>query len=445
MRKKLLYWGLGGLVLLALTAVLVCLMAARAAGCELIHTVQWMQDGKIVAEQHVLHGMRLQDVSVQAGGQRFLGWLDEDGAAVTPGGQRAGRSAVYTAQLAPALREGHPAFLFFDKNGLLQPDAPFTGPALDEALEALRAPGAPGALPGLTAETLTRGALLDALDGWFSAAALDALREAADEAPLTRADAAQLLCVLLGRAAEPDALGEPVIADLTAEHAQYAALLEAAFSHRPEADGAPCRLDLTKDDAPHPEPGFLRDGAALYYVQEDGRLLKNGDVGTLHFDGTGRYTSGNEELDGYVSAILQQLDPDGEMTRDELLEAAYDHVVHGYTYLRVNYYDFGATGWEIDEALGMFRRGRGNCYCYAAAFWSLARALGYEARAISGTMTETNQPHGWVEIDFDGVPYVYDTETEYAYYRDGRTPKRMFHCSYAAVASWHYRRPAANA
>ena len=442
MVKKVLYWGLGGLILLALTAVLVCLMAARADGCEIVHTVRWMQDGEVLAEQRVLHGMRVKDVSAQPEGARFLGWLDEDGAAVSPGGQKAMRSAVYTAQLAPALRGGHPAFLFFDDIGLLRPDAPFTGAALDAALEALRAPEAAGALPGLTAETLTRGQLLAALDGWFAVPALEALgAEADDGAALTRADAAALLNTLLGRAADPDALGAPDIADLTAEHAQYAALLEAAFSHEPEADGAPCRLELTHGDAPHPEPGFLRDGAALYYVQEDGSLLKNGEVGTLHFDENGRYTSGNAELDGYVNAILLELDPDGTMTRDALLEAAYDHVVHGYTYLRVNYYDFGATGWEIDEALGMFRRGRGNCYCYAAAFWSLARALGYDARAISGTMTETNQPHGWVEIDFDGVPYVFDTETEYAYYRDGRTPKRMFHCSYAAVASWHYRRP----
>ena len=227
MVKKVLYWGLGGLILLALMAVLVCLMAARADGCEIVHTVQWVQDGEVLAEQRVLHGMRVKEVPAQAAdGARFLGWLDEGGNAVTPGGEKAVRSAVYTAQLAPALREGHPTFLFFDDIGLLRPDEPFTGEELDAALDALRAPDAEGTLPGLTAETMTRSELLDALDGWFSVTALEALGEQEDDgAALTRADAAALLNTLLGREADADALGTPDIADLTEEHAQYLSLI----------------------------------------------------------------------------------------------------------------------------------------------------------------------------------------------------------------------------
>ena len=43
-----------------------------------------------------------------------------------------------------------------------------------------------------------------------------------------------------------------------------------------------------------------------------------------------------------------------------------------FQYLTRNYYDSGATGWDIDEALTIFRTNKGNCYCYAAAFWAAA-------------------------------------------------------------------------
>ena len=37
------------------------------------------------------------------------------------------------------------------------------------------------------------------------------------------------------------------------------------------------------------------------------------------------------------------------------------------------------TGWEIPEAITLYETGKGNCYCYAGVFLSLARGLGYNA------------------------------------------------------------------
>ena len=66
------------------------------------------------------------------------------------------------------------------------------------------------------------------------------------------------------------------------------------------------------------------------------------------------------------------------------------------------------------EALTILRTGRGNCYCYAGIFCLLARQLGYDAKAIAGSTNWDPRPHAWVEIEFDGVPYIFDTEMEMA-------------------------------
>ena len=66
----------------------------------------------------------------------------------------------------------------------------------------------------------------------------------------------------------------------------------------------------------------------------------------------------------------------------------------------------------------MYSTGRGNCYCYASAFWAAARALGFDAKIVSGTYGEEEAPHGWVEILRGGERYTYDVEIEMAVRRD---------------------------
>ena len=188
------------------------------------------------------------------------------------------------------------------------------------------------------------------------------------------------------------------------------------------------------------EPGFVNIDGWLYYVQEDGYFLTDGDVGQLHFDSNGRYTSGDAELDGYVTELIrgfQEENPDKDQFG--LLRVAYDHcVTGGYEYLRRNIYKKGHTGWEIEDAKVMFESGRGNCYNFAAIFWSLARGLGYEAYAIAGNCTKTVQPHGWVQIEIDGADYFFDPEWHYDYIHDGREVKDMFMISMKAASWWYY-------
>ena len=54
--------------------------------------------------------------------------------------------------------------------------------------------------------------------------------------------------------------------------------------------------------------------------------------------------------------------------------------------------------------------GRGLCYCYAAYMYYLCRRIGYNPTAISGGYGTKNADHGWIEIKFGGVPYIFDPE-----------------------------------
>ena len=118
------------------------------------------------------------------------------------------------------------------------------------------------------------------------------------------------------------------------------------------------------------------------------------------------------------------------------LRAAYDWCVYNLSYVRdqsVN--DTNYTSRELAH-IGFSTRG-GNCYVFAACFYELASCLGYDAHQISGTVPSRRGGwtiHSWVEIDIDGITYVFDPEFEYVNpeERDGW----MFH--YGKTGTWVY-------
>lgn len=62
-----------------------------------------------------------------------------------------------------------------------------------------------------------------------------------------------------------------------------------------------------------------------------------------------------------------------------------------------------------------FEQHRGNCYCYAAAFYFLAKGLGYDAEFVEGQVGMASGgygPHGWVVINIDGASYICDPEAQ---------------------------------
>ena len=254
-------------------------------------------------------------------------------------------------------------------------------------------------------EALTREELKSALDALFDPETVGPVLEALPETEsdsTTRAEFAYSVSRLLGSESAAEEVYYPDVAPTRWASAE---LLAAAGGGT-----------LTKDSlASMTRDGFLWFGGYLYRLGDDGYFLTDSELDGLYFDKNGRYTSGSAELDDYVAQTLCDfMTPDAARLDD--LKAIYYHVKNDFQYRTRNYYDSGATGWDIDEALTIFRTNKGNCYCYAGAFCALARGLGYNARTYSGSIGIENQPHAWTEITLDGKIYICDPEIEMNYW-----------------------------
>ncbi len=191
-------------------------------------------------------------------------------------------------------------------------------------------------------------------------------------------------------------------------------VIEGNHTLLPLIDGTVCVL---KNGKPCFGRGFFELQGNCYYGLENGLLFTNGTVDGLQFDSAGRYTSGNAQIDAAVRQLIFDA-TDDTMTQEEKLRACYDAV-----YARVYYqpnnthipHGAPAEDWTEDAMLRLLQRGRGNCYCYAAQMYYIARQLGYEnVRAVSGMDAPDWYyiDHGWAEITIDGVPYILDPEME---------------------------------
>ena len=264
--------------------------------------------------------------------------------------------------------------------------------------------------------------------------------------PITRAQAAIVTCRVLGRRADADSIPfslEPYFSDVSTDHWAYNEIMEAALSHVGFPTQTGDEIWTWADtswvvERPRLPEGLYFDGAELYLIGPSGYPVANTYYGSLYFGDDGRYTSGDAEIDGYAKAIVESVTTP-EMTQLEKLRAGFNYVRDSYTYLRRHYYSVGYTDWVMEEARTMYTTGLGNCYCYAGAFYYVARQLGYDARIISGTTGYNRAPHGWVEIDFDGVTYIFDTELEMAYRKKGIYYYDFFMMPYTAVP-WPYNK-----
>ncbi len=453
MRKKKLLQGF----FLAAAAVCLALTVAARAGAFSRVTLRFTVAGELSVCE-LRPGETPQLPAVQPGeGERFLCWLDAEGNEADPS-LPAERDASYTALIAPVTATELEPWLERDGLGRLLPDERVSGAELSAGVEALF-DGAFSA-PGLSSmESVTASELAAALTGAFSPDTLDAIY--GDE-PLTRLEAARLITGLGGFSyPAPESAPAPDLAADTPGAAALAACAgeEGAASYAPGPviiDGAFYYVDedglfVTDSEiggmyfgpdgsctGEEFEPGFVNIAGYLYYVNEDGEFVFDETVDGIALGPDGRYSSGNTELDALVAEVLAPICAESE-TRDEMLRAAYEYARDSFEYLRRSYYSVGETGWEVEEAYTMFSTGRGNCYNYAAAFWALARGLGYDAVAVSGTMGWDYEPHGWVTIvNAEGERLTYDCETEMAYRRDGEYGKDMFAMNRWYAAGWNY-------
>ena len=195
-----------------------------------------------------------------------------------------------------------------------------------------------------------------------------------------------------------------------------------------------------------PTAGLYEISGAMYYAQSNGMMLRNGDYHTLHFGDDCRYTSGNSTIDSYINAIVAS-QTNSSMTRERKLFALYCYVAYNSNrYIpNNNHVPRGQDGsqWLQTHMLRLIQMGGGNCYCFAAEFYYLARRVGYwQATGVSGGTSPNNMDHGWVEMELNGTLYLFDPRLDGSYYirQQHEAPGRLYMKTYDDLP-WRYWRP----
>ena len=472
-------------------------------------TVSYAVPGQEPETQRYLYGeTALLREAPTVPGMTFLGWETENGLIETRTEFPVRSDLTLTARLLPAFEtQEHIAYLPVQQEGILNPNGSVTVrdfvrilalllktdgsgsgrfldvPESDPCFSAAASLKDLGILSGLRLHpdsVLTRGEFFRMLCAFYPSADSDAVFQDLDRddpfypafctaaangwipsgmlvqadtgAPVTRAALARIMNRVLQRDCERHLDGQRTgtALDVSPADLDYDALMEAAIPHSFRLEGDE---EIWTDSTPFPihEPGYMFSGVRLHYIQEDGSPLVNASLGGLRFNSNGEITSGDADLDRKLFEILASVIDPETMTREEMLRAVYDHVVHDYKYIYGNMYELGAQGWAVREAKRMLRNGGGNCYCFAALFYELARFVGYDAVLYSGRVNgeqysfqdydgnfvysrEGSTPHGWVEIEIDGEYRIFDTEFEFRSYG----LQDMFNCPQTTRGQYGY-------
>lgn len=434
-------------------------------------------------------------------GYTFIGWRDSEGKLVANSTQTLYSDAAYSAEYAIAfLDEGHIShhspFFLIDDEGRFRPFAPVSRAqtvwllyeSLDTSVEGSGSfvdvdPTADYYIAAATLKDLgvfsesrfhpddpiTHAEFFDMLAHFFPAShssyAFASISESdprygafclamdrgwisdlsvAPDADLTRAEAAHIFNLLRGRTvmADVDYSKIGTIMDVSFSDPYFADIAEAAIAHDIKGtDGA--EIWTSSEALPLREEGLFFIGTALHCIDERGGVVINGSYGNFDFGPDGVITTGMPELDQLVqdTLVMLKLKPE-TMTGEQMLHMIFNYVTYHNSYLRDgnHIHAVGETGWENEEAYKMLSTHKGNCYNYAAEFYVLAKAIGYDAVIYSGTIDPTKRPHGWVEIEFDGEPYIFDTEIEFKEVTIGGHQSSYYKVPYWKAKTWYYNR-----
>ena len=371
----------------------------------------------------------------------LLVWRDTDRKIVNPAEYTIREDVSFYEEKYPRLTRENPCLTSVDHR--LRPEDPLTFGEFYEGIRALSAEDLSGILeipihPDYVMEV--RDAF-ESLRRFYPGEALEKVLPEERRRPFTRRDFAEAMYLLQQRNPEHPVLIrslDPWFRDVSWTREQDRILMIMSLYYDRTSAGRPWQEALSGAEY---TPGFFLTAGELHCADEAGKLICGGEKDSLQFDSRGCYTSGNPELDTLtVSLIRKFMQQDPEAEREELLMAAFLYCRDEVTYVRREYHYVGETGWDMESAVHMLKTLHGNCYDYAAAFWALARNLGYDARCVSGRILDSKRQHGWVMIDFDGYPYIFDPEIAYLGaigYRDNYG-EDMFKIPLWDAVTWKY-------
>lgn len=437
-------------------------------------------------------------------GYTFLGWTDSRGEYLEDSELVLKADTTISAVYAPAFRDGtaegrHAAYLSVDEDGFFRPDealsrreaavmicsaleerpdggaAGFSDLAPDDAcFEAAASLKAMGAVKGSLFrpdDPIQCGELMEMLSCFFPKSTSEYLFDnvpqtdrlykafclamdmgwisdgaVSPDQAITRREAARIFNRLCGRAAldDGDYARVGTILDVSFRDPDFWEIAEAAIPH--ETDFSEDGEHWTSSEALElREEGMFFLGTRLHCVDETGSAVVNESYGTFTFGSDGVITTGMSELDALVQEKLEALVDPATMESEQMLRILYNDVTYHNSYLGARndeLHEIGDISWVNDAAYRMFTVKKGCCYNFAAEFYVLARAIGYDAVIYSGTINPPPnvRSHGWVEIEFDGVPYIFDTELEYTQVLGGHTGTVYYKISYERVKGWYYNR-----
>ena len=257
--------------------------------------------------------------------------------------------------------------------------------------------------------------------------------EAAPDRELKRIEFVCILNQILDRHGDSSHRQKMVgtIVDVSSKDPRFWDVAEATLVHTHKGDGAEERW-ITSEALPILEEGFFFLGSQLHAIGPTGDPIVNEEYKGLFFNENGVETSGLPELDELIWAVLDEQVKPEIMQPEEMLSRLFFYVSHRFGYRLGNYYPLGEpSGWEAQEALEFLQKRTGNCYSYAATFYELARAIGFDAKAYTGGILGRGHgdvldvhgdpielplgrcPHGWVEIEFNGESFIFDPEMCY--------------------------------
>lgn len=260
---------------------------------------------------------------------------------------------------------------------------------------------------------------------------------------LTRAEAVHIFNLLRGRSrvAETDYAKVGTILDVSFGDPAFWEIAEAVIPHEAgqTADG---EIWTASEAMSLYEEGRFFIGTALHCVDAQGSAVVNASYDNFDFGPDGVVTTGMPELDALVQEKLRSLVDPAKMDPERMLFILFNDVTYHNGYLRHedNLHEIGDTSWVNEAAYEMLLQKKGNCYNYSAEFYVLARAIGFDAVIYSGTINPNARAHGWVEIEINGEPYIYDTELEYTQVVYHNAHSSYYKVPYWKAKGWHYYR-----